>query len=393
VNDTLGHDVGDILLTRVAERLEAAVRETDTVARLGGDEFAVLVEDIKKEGDLNAPAKRILEALESDIYIGEHALRVTTSIGIAVFPQNGASLEELLRNADSAMYRAKENGRNNYQFFDEEMHQRAVQRMRLEKDLSGALEREEFQIHYQPLHDCRNGRAVSFEALLRWHHPERGTVSPDEFVPLLEDLGQIAPVGEWVLRRACAQLREWQEEFGRELRVAVNVSARQFDDPELVAKVARALRAASLEPSSLELEVTESLVMSDLSAATKTLHRLKDIGVRIAIDDFGTGYSQFVSLVRFPIDVLKIDRSVIDAVNDNEGAKVTKAVIDLGHTLGLEVVAEGVERDSQLEFLREQMCDCFQGYLATRPMTSCDCSEWLAQHMAMTNTSPRARHA
>lgn len=377
VNDTLGHDTGDSLLVRVGERLTSAVRRSDTVARLGGDEFAVLIEDIKKEDQIATPAQHIIEALGPEVYLDEHEVRVTTSIGIAVFPENGETVEELLKNADSAMYRAKEKGRNNYQFFNKEMHARAVRRMGLERDLCGALEREEFTIHYQPLNKCASGQPVCFEALLRWEHPRMGMIQPGQFVPLLENMGQIVPVGEWVLRRACAQVRRWQDDYDEELRVAVNVSPRQFDDPDLVTKVVRALRAANVSPGSLELEVTESLVMRDIEAAIMTLQRLKSLGVRVAIDDFGTGYSQLVYLVRFPIDTLKIDRSVVQMIGSHEGNTVAKTVIDMGHNLGLEVVAEGVEEISQLKFLQDQRCGTFQGYLATKALAPADAEVWL----------------
>jgi EAL domain-containing protein (putative c-di-GMP-specific phosphodiesterase class I) len=277
------------------------------------------------------------------------------------------------------MYRAKENGRNNYQFFDQEMHARARLRLELERDLSGALERGEFSVHYQPLANVSSSQAVRFEALLRWQHPRLGPISPAVFIPLLEDLGHIVPVGEWVLDQACAQLRQWQLKYDPELRVAVNVSARQFDDPEMVAKVERALRAADLAPQSLELEVTEGMLMRDIEDAGRTLRRLDALGVHIAIDDFGTGYSQLVYLAKFPIHVLKVDRSVVETIGQPEGDRLVAAVIRMGQTLGLEVVAEGVEQESQLAFLRREHCDVFQGYLMSRPMAAADCERWLAQ--------------
>ncbi len=385
VNDTLGHDIGDQLLSAVADRITSAVRNSDMVARLGGDEFAVLIDDIKKEEQLATPAQRIIEALGAPLSLEGHELHVTTSIGIAIFPENGDSIEELLKNADSAMYRAKENGRNNYQFFDHEMHSRALHRMQLERDLRCALEREEFTIYYQPLSSCRSGHPVCFEALLRWQHPRLGLIQPDEFIPLLEDLGLIVPVGEWVLQKTCAQIRQWQEKYGEHLRIAVNVSPRQFDDPGLVQAVTTALRSADVSAGSLELEVTENLVMRDIDVAVTTLQSLKALGVRIAVDDFGTGQSQLVYLVRFPIDTLKIDKSVTQMIGSTDGNVVTKTVIDMGHNLGLEVVAEGVEETSQLDFLTEQGCDTFQGYLAARPLAREDCENWLAKSVCVDN--------
>lgn len=376
VNDTLGHDVGDLLLREVASRIQLALRDTDMVARLGGDEFAVLVDDIGVEEHAAAPAQRIIEFLAPVMRLEEHELYITTSIGIAIYPKNGQTIEDLLKNADSAMYRAKEGGRNSYQFFDEAMHVRAMRRMELERDLQGALRREEFVLFFQPLIALETNKPVCFEALLRWQHPVHGLIQPDDFIPLLEDSGLIVPVGEWVLEQACVQIKEWQSEFDEKIRVAVNVSPRQFDDAGLVDAVKGTLQATGLEPFCLELEVTENLVMRDIESAVDKLQLLKNLGVRIAVDDFGTGQSQLIYLVRFPVDTLKIDKSVTQMIGSREGNMITKMVVDMGHNLDLELVAEGVEDEVQLEFLREQKCHVYQGYYSTKPIAPSACEAW-----------------
>ncbi|MBL4637219.1 MAG: bifunctional diguanylate cyclase/phosphodiesterase, partial [Kofleriaceae bacterium] len=347
---------------------------------LGGDEFAVLIPDIQDEGQLGAPAARIIEALEPTCLLNGHQLHITASIGIAIYPENGETIEDLVESADSAMYRAKENGRNNYQFFDEDMHAQAIGRMELERDLQGALERDEFVLFFQPLLNVKTGELKCFEALLRWQHPRLGLVQPDEFIPLLEDRGLIVPVGEWVLERACQQVSEWNESFGT-IGVAVNVSPRQFDDPGLVDAVTRALDKSGLSASQLELEVTENLVMRNIDTAVDKLQELKKLGVRIAVDDFGTGQSQLVYLVRFPVDTLKIDKSVTQMIGSREGNMIAKMVVDMGHNLGLELVAEGVETEAQLEFVAELGCQVYQGYLSTRPLAPEDCVRWLEERM------------
>ena len=378
VNDTLGHDVGDKLLSVVADRLLSAISAPDLVARLGGDEFAVLIENISNEDMIAGPAIRIMEAMRPDAIIGEHALRATTSIGIASYPDNGLTVEDLTVNADVAMYRAKKEGRNSYQFFDQAMHDKAVGRLELERDLEGACARGEFVLYFQPLQHQRTN-ALACEALLRWQHPTKGLVEPGAFIPLLEDSGKIVEVGAWVLKQACEQISEWQERLGFSPRVAVNVSPRQFEDPNLVTLVTDALRNASVDPSCLELEVTESVVMRDPELAALALEKLAELGVRIAIDDFGTGFTQFACLVRFPITTLKIDRSVTETIGETDGNTIARTLIDMGHNLGLEIVAEGVETESQRAFLRAHSCDIIQGYLVARPMPGPECESWMLQ--------------
>tara|TARA_R110002096_G_scaffold435826_2_gene663539 strand:- start:63272 stop:65464 length:2193 start_codon:yes stop_codon:yes gene_type:complete len=378
VNDTLGHDVGDKLLSIVADRLLSAIAPPDLVARLGGDEFAVLIENISNEEMIAGPAIRIMEAMRPDAIIGEHALRASTSIGIASYPDNGLTVEDLTVNADVAMYRAKKEGRNSYQFFDQAMHDKALGRLELERDLEGACARGEFVLYFQPLQHQRK-RALACEALLRWQHPTKGLVEPGAFIPLLEDSGEIVEVGAWVLKQACEQVSEWQTRLGFSPRIAVNVSPRQFEDPNLVTLVTNALRNANIDPSCLELEVTESIVMRDPESAAVALKKLSDLGVRIAIDDFGTGFTQFACLVRFPITTLKIDRSVTETIGETDGNTIARTLIDMGHNLGLEIVAEGVETEIQREFLRSHSCDTIQGYLIARPMPGPECEAWMLQ--------------
>ncbi len=378
VNDTLGHDIGDQLLRIVGERLLSTIRDADLVARLGGDEFAVLVEDMSREAQPALPAQRILDALQAPACIGDNKLTARTSIGIATFPDNGGSVEELTINADVAMYRAKQMGRNTYQFFDREMHEQARVRLELERDLIGACDRGEFVLFFQPLQQCSGSRIVCLEALIRWQHPSRGLVAPDQFIPLLEDIGEIVHVGDWVLQQACAQLAIWQRDFCDDLRVSVNVSPRQFEDPHLVSRVTKALQSSGVTGPHLELEVTENIVMRDVDKATVALGLLEKLGVRIAIDDFGTGFTQFACLVRYPISTLKIDRSVTQTIGEDDGNTITKTLIEMGHNLGMEIVAEGVEEEAQRSFLQEHGCDTVQGYLTARPMTIANCTRWLA---------------
>lgn len=377
VNDTLGHEAGDALLTHIAERLGRVVCDVDTVARLGGDEFAVLLDDAVDDNTAGQVAARLLHALEPAAVLGDSSMGVTASVGVALYPRNGDTPEALLKSADAAMYRAKQNGRNNYQFYDRKMHKQASRRLQLERDLRGVLSRAELELYYQPQSSVEGDRTVSVEALLRWNHPKLGMISPAEFIPLLEESGQIIEVGEWVCRQACAQAHRWQQTLGRPVRVAVNVSPRQFDDPGFADRVAEAVRWSKLPAACLELEITERLLLDDPDCAATTLRELKEIGVRIAMDDFGTGYSQLAYLVRFPFDVLKIDRSVIETIGHGDGNSVVTAVIRLAHTLGLGVIAEGVEEMTQLSFLRARGCDMFQGYLRARPLHASECEEWL----------------
>jgi diguanylate cyclase (GGDEF)-like protein len=369
INDSLGHEAGDALLCLVADRLRAQLREGDSLARVGGDEFVVLVESYDNSIALSACAQRLVEQLSAPYLLDKKDCHVTVSIGISTFPADGSDSQMLLKAADVAMYRAKETGRNNYQFYLPSMNVHTLERLELESDLRHALERGEFFLHYQPKVEIANGLITGFEALLRWKHPLRGLVPPLDFIPLAEETGLIVPIGEWVLATACARTKNWQGRGLPKLSVAVNLSARQFADPMLLAKLTRIIHASGLDPSLLELEITESVVMSNGESAVSVLEKLKSIGVQIAIDDFGTGYSSLAYLKRFPIDTLKVDRSFIrDIPADSGDMKITRAIIAMAHGLRLKVVAEGVETAEQLEFLDSQSCDAAQGYFLYRPL-------------------------
>jgi len=369
INDSLGHEAGDILLCLVADRLRAQLREGDSLARLGGDEFVVLIENYGNSIALSACAQRLVEQLSAPFLLGKKDCHVTASIGISTFPADGSDSRSLLKAADVAMYRAKETGRNNYQYYLPSMNVHTLERLELESDLRHALERGEFFLHYQPKVEIASGLITGVEALLRWKHPIRGLVPPLDFIPLAEETGLIVPIGEWVLATACARTKSWQGRGLPKLSVAVNLSARQFADTMLLAKLTRIIHASGLDPSLLELEITESVVMSNGESAVSVLEKLKSIGVQIAIDDFGTGYSSLAYLKRFPIDILKVDRSFIrDIPADSGDMKITRAIIAMAHSLRLKVVAEGVETAEQMEFLGSQSCDAVQGYFLYRPL-------------------------
>jgi diguanylate cyclase (GGDEF)-like protein len=369
INDSLGHEVGDVLLCEVADRLQAQSRQSDTVARMGGDEFVVLIENPESLADISGCAQRLIEQLGAPYLLGKKDCHVTLSIGISVFPSDGSDSQSLVKAADVAMYRAKEMGRDNYQYYLPSMNVRALERLELESDLGHALERHEFLLHYQPKVDIATGLITGVEALLRWNHPLRGLVPPLDFIPLAEETGLIVQIGQWVLSTACTQVKAWQAQGAAALSVAVNLSARQVADPMLLFNLKRIIQDSGLDPSSLELELTESMVMSKGDCAVDVLHKLKSIGVQIAVDDFGTGYSSFAYLKRFPIDTLKVDRSFIrDIPTDSGDMKITRAIIAMAHGLKLKVVAEGVETSEQLKFLRNEGCDAVQGYLLCQPL-------------------------
>ena len=368
INDTLGHTMGDLLLRNVAEFLVSCVREDDTVARLGGDEFTIMLPEIQHIQDAATVAQKILDAFTRPFFLDGHELFIGTSIGIALYPFN-EDLSLLLRNADIAMYEVKQQGGNNYQFYTAEMNTASLQRLSLEGALRRALERGEFVLHYQPQIDLTRGEIVGVEALVRWQHPERGLLGPMEFIPLAEENGLIVPIGEWVLRTACAQARAWQEAGLRPIRVAVNLSVRQFYQKNLVETVARILEQTGLDSRYLELEITESCLMQNTQTTVALLAELNRLGMRISIDDFGTGYSSLSYLKRFPVDTLKIDRSfVCDIGTDPDDDAIVKAIIALAQSLELRVVAEGVETPEQLHFLRTHGCNEIQGYLISRPL-------------------------
>ncbi|WP_200948907.1 MULTISPECIES: EAL domain-containing protein [unclassified Massilia] len=379
VNDMLGHGVGDQLLVQAAKRLSACARADDVVARLGGDEFALVLPALDDDGIAAGIGARVIEALAQPFYLAGQQLFVSASVGIATYPENGRDAETLLKNADTAMYGAKNGGRNNYQFYVAEMHENATQRLQTETQLRQALERGEFLLHYQPKLDLATGTISGFEALLRWNHPQRGLVPPLEFIAILEDTGLILPVGEWVIGEVCRQLKAWQAQGMAVRPVAINLSARQLQQADLAGAVERIVARAGVDPALLEFELTESMLMANPEAAVEILARIKALGMRLSVDDFGTGYSSLAYLKRFPLDALKIDRTFVrDLPDDPDDAAITKAVIRLAHSLSLKVVAEGVENVDQLRELEQYGCDQIQGYYVSRPVPAQACEALLA---------------
>jgi diguanylate cyclase (GGDEF)-like protein/PAS domain S-box-containing protein len=374
INDSLGHSAGDELLKAVASRMVACVRATDTVVRLGGDEFVILLFDQSPGVDaISATVQKIQSAIAEPFEIEGRALRVTSSIGVANYPNDGVDADMLLANADSAMYRAKEIGRDNFQFYKPELNTKIHEKFLLQEELRNAVPRGEFVLHYQPQVDLRTGRIFAVEALIRWNHPTQGMISPIKFIPLAEETGLIASIGEWVLHEACRQNKAWQDAGLPPISVSVNVSARQFRERRLLDIVASALQDSGLAAKYLELELTESLIMQDLDRAVATMRELQELGVQLSIDDFGTGYSSLSALKTFPVARLKIDRSFINHLpNDEHDKAVAAAVISLGQKLNLRVVAEGVETDAQVAFLRDNNCDEMQGYHFSRPIAAAE---------------------
>jgi diguanylate cyclase (GGDEF)-like protein/PAS domain S-box-containing protein len=369
INDTLGHAVGDLLLKEVAVRLTSAVRYGDTVARLGGDEFVVMLADVAQPRDVVGVTQKILDVLSKPFLLDGHELSVSTSIGVSLYPADGEDPDVLLKNADAALYQAKEQGRNNCQYYSRDMNAKVEKRLQMERWLRHAVERNELVLHYQPRVNLENGRTTGVEALVRWRHPDLGTIPPEEFIPLAEDTGLIEPIGEWVLRTACAQHRAWQAAGLSPIRVAVNLSARQLQQPNFVERIRHALTDTGQSPQLLELELTESVLMTHAETTIKTLGELDAMGVALSIDDFGTGYSSLSYLNRLPIRTLKIDRSFICNMTHNpKDATIVAAITSLGHSLQLNVVAEGVETNAQLQFLRSIRCDEMQGYVFSKPL-------------------------
>jgi diguanylate cyclase (GGDEF)-like protein/PAS domain S-box-containing protein len=369
INDTLGHEAGDRVLKEVAERLLGCLRASDTVGRLGGDEFVVLLEELPQPLHVAAVAQKILAAVAKPYMLEAQEFHLTASIGISTYPADSDNMQSLLKNADIAMYRAKEQGKNNYQYYSAQMYVHSLERLELDSDLRRALERKEFLLHYQPRIDIVSGRITGMEALVRWQHPTKGLIPPMQFIPLAEETGLIVPIGEWVLKTACARNKSWQEQGLPPLRIAVNLSARQFAHENLLQDVSRVLDETGLNPAALEFEITESMVMHNPEHAVNLLTRLKAMGIHLAIDDFGTGYSSLSYLKRFPLDSVKIDRSFIrDLPGDADDAAITRAIIAMAHSLRLEVIAEGVETEEQLHFLRDHGCDEMQGYYFSEPV-------------------------
>ena len=369
VNDSLGHDAGDRLLRVAAERIRRAVREADMLFRMGGDEFTVLLEDVRGPEEAAMVSSRVLEAMAEPLQLQHHEISVTASIGIALYPRDDVVAERLLKSADTAMYRAKELGRNRYAFFAPEMNERVESQMLIEAALRRALKNQEFVLHFQPRVSAASGRATGAEALLRWRHPEWGLVEPGRFIPLLEETGMVVPVGAWVLSEACRHAKAWQDAGLPPLRVSVNLSSRQFRSETLFDSVTEALRASRLQPELLELELTESLLVENVEHAMGVMGKLKAIGTAISIDDFGTGYSSLGYLKRFPIDSLKIDKSFVrDIATSPKDAAIVKAISALARSLGIGLIAEGVEEVWQAEYLRAQQCTEMQGFLFSHPL-------------------------
>lgn len=381
INDALGHHVGDTMLVEIAARLRSCVRESDIVARLGGDEFVVVLTDMEEAIDAAPVARKILHELVQPYMIGDRVLHSSASLGIGISPNDGDDVETLMKHADTAMYAAKSHGRNNYQFFTEAMTIAARERMYLERDLREAMISAQFELHYQPKVCTRNSHVCGVEALVRWRHPERGMISPIQFIPLAEEIGLIEALGEWVLDEACRQLAKWRIEGIKTTHMAVNLSAHQLRSPALVERVGAIMRRHGIQEGELELEVTESAAMDNPEAAIVQLSDLRRLGVKLAIDDFGTGYSSLAYLKRLPIQTLKVDRAFVhDIESDENDAAICAATIALAHKLGLEVVAEGVETMAQHKFLAEHKCNYLQGYLFSRPLPAEEATAFLMSH-------------
>lgn len=369
INDTLGHDVGDSLLKEAAARLLASVRGEDTVARQGGDEFIILLSNITNPEDAGLIAQKVLDSMVQPFVINGKELHISASVGITIYPDDGKDMDTLLKNSDIAMYHTKESGRNNYHYFSEKMNKQASEKQIMSSELRHAVERNQLYLVYQPVVDTISDKMTGMEALLRWHHPELGHVSPIRFIPLAEETGTILPIGEWVFRTACSQLRDWQKQGYEVPRLAINLSAKQFHQKNLVDNLSMVLADTGIAANMIGIEITESMLVQNIEEVVETLLKLSNMGVQISIDDFGTGYSSLSYLKRFPIDKLKIDKSFIDDISTHpDDAAIVKAIIAMAHGLSMKVVSEGVETEDQLEFLRRYGCEQYQGYLFSKPL-------------------------
>lgn len=386
MNDSVGHSQGDAAIQQIAARLKEALHGEDMVARRGGDEFVFILFDDAPPRNGLATLQRIMTTVARPLILGPQRFHPSCSVGVAVYPEHGNEPELLIKHADIAMYSAKRLGRNNYQFFSPALHEQAMERVTLEADLRLALELGQFELHYQPQLGVKDGRISGMEALVRWRHPTRGLISPSQFIPVAEETGLIIPLGEWILRTACAQAASWQAAGMPPIRVAVNLSARQFQDQQLPSLIECILQDTTLDPRCLELELTESLLADDVEAANRVLKMLKEIGVKLSLDDFGTGYSSMAQLKHFPLDILKIDRSFVsDIGSDHSGGTIVRTIIKLAHSLDLIALAEGVETPEQRAFLQAHGCDTMQGYLIGRPLPAKQFEEWIRQHTACEN--------
>lgn len=388
INDSLGHEAGDALLIEISKRIKSCVRQDDTVARLGGDEFMLLLENMKDMNHAALVSNKIINALSEPCVSGEMELYITPSIGITVYPDDGVNSNELLKNADAAMYRAKEKGRNRFQFYGEGMNRESVRRLDLDSKLRSALENDEFILHFQPKFDIKTRRMSGAEALIRWQHPEMGMVPPLDFIPLAEETGLIVPIGEWVIKKACQHMQHWNKQGYEPIRVAVNLSPRQFHQSEIVDLILDNLMEYEVQPSNFEIEITEGLLMEDTEATIHLLNKLKVWGLHISIDDFGTGYCSLGYLKKFPIDTLKIDRSfVTDILTEPDDAAIAEAIIALGHTLRLNITAEGIETEDQLKFLNQLNCNEGQGYFYSKPLSADEITRFM--NMDGAESSPK----
>jgi diguanylate cyclase (GGDEF)-like protein len=397
LNDGLGHVVGDALLNMFAEKLQNILRAVDTVcrhtgtlARFGGDEFVLLLDNISGVGDATLVAGRIERMLEQPFQIDEHEVFTSASIGIAMSGPGYANPEELIRNADTAMYRAKARGKACFEIFDADMHSKAIERLQLENDLRRAIDREEFRVHYQPIVSLSTGCIVAFESLVRWEHPERGMISPIEFIPVAEETGMIVAIGEFVLRTSCQQLRAWQTSIPgqSDLIISVNLSVKEFSKPNLIASIADILTEAVVQPHHLKLEITESALMESVEFVTRTLRQLRDMGIQLAIDDFGTGYSSLSYLHRFPMHTLKVDQAFIrDMSSSRESEQIVRTVLLLAQALSMSTIAEGIEDSTQAEVLRALRCESGQGYFFSRPLPAEQATALLNQTPAWFNVA------
>lgn len=378
INDSLGHHAGDQLLRSVSRRLKQYARKGDTIARLGGDEFTIILEGIKDPEDASIVADKILELMTPSFKLDGHQVVVSPSIGITLFPDDADNMRSLLKNADTAMYRAKDKGGNCFQFYTADMNAKAYEYLVLENDLRHALEREEFILYYQPQIDLHTQNIIGVEALLRWQHPERGLLNPEEFIPFAEETGLVEPIGQWVLEKACKEAKQWQSQGLPAVRVAVNLSMRQFVAKNFVGRVADILKETNLPAQYLELEITERFLAHDVNQAEEILRDLHNLGVQLSVDDFGTGYSSLSYLKRYPLNTLKIDKSFVqDVSGENDGGVIVEAIIAMGQSLKLNVIAEGVETEEQICFLRGQGCDWVQGYFFSRPLSSTAIIDWM----------------
>ena len=377
INDTLGHGAGDELIRRVSARLKTCLRASDVVARLGGDEFVVGLFDVKFAEDAAIVAKKMLSTFATPLLIEGHEISISASIGISIYPDDSVDIEDLIKFADIAMYRAKENGRNNYLFYSNDMNVRSIDKLQLESDLRRAMDRKELLLHYQPQADIHTGEMTGAEVLVRWQHPEKGMISPGQFIPLAEETGLIVSIGQWVMDQAVAQNKAWQNKGLPILKLAVNLSAQQFH-PKLVEEVTAVLKQHDLSYEFLELEITESMVMNNAEKVIEMLSKMEALGVKMSLDDFGTGYSSLSYLKRFPIHKLKVDQSFVRGIpHDPDDVAITRAIIGMGKSLGLRVIAEGVETREQLEFLRGEGCDEIQGFIFSRPIPAFEFSKLL----------------